>query len=120
VALLAGMSRFIIADLTKPKSTPLEAMLIVPQIMVPFAPVIRKGEKAFAMFDTLRAKYDWILETFEYRDSSHLLTHWKKRIIDPCEKMNDELVRRRRAAEARAGAKTGKRSPSTRHRGGSA
>jgi hypothetical protein len=36
VRLLAGMSKFIIADITNPKSSPLELQATVPEIMVPF------------------------------------------------------------------------------------
>src|SRR6516164_6286629 len=40
VRLLAGLSKFVIADVTNPKSTPLELQALVPQIMVPFQPII--------------------------------------------------------------------------------
>ena len=38
VRLLAGLSRFVIADVTNPKSAPLELQATVPEIMVPFLP----------------------------------------------------------------------------------
>jgi hypothetical protein len=98
VALLANMSRFVIADLTRPRSTPLEAMLIAPQVMVPFAPIIREGESPFAMFAALQAKYDWILDTTRYKDSRHLLRVLGT-IVTSCERKADQLVRRRRRAE---------------------
>ena len=59
---LAGMSCFIIADITKPKSSPLELQLAVPNYMVPFVPIIQQGEKPFAMFCDLHNKYkQWVL-----------------------------------------------------------
>jgi hypothetical protein len=99
VSLVAGMSRFVIADLTRPHSTPLEAMLIAPNVMIPFAPIIRYGETPFAMFGALQAKYDWILETWSYRDAEHLMRTLKRNVIDPCEQMSRKLVRRQRRAD---------------------
>jgi uncharacterized protein YjbI with pentapeptide repeats len=49
VRLLAGLSKFVIADITNPKSAPLELQATVPEIMVPFRPIIEEGEKPFAM-----------------------------------------------------------------------
>jgi uncharacterized protein YjbI with pentapeptide repeats len=39
---LAGLSRFIIADITNPRSSPLELQATMPDYMVPFVPVIQK------------------------------------------------------------------------------
>jgi len=57
VRLLAGMSRFVIADVTKPKSAPLELQATVPELMVPFRPIIEEGEKPFAMLEDLWIQY---------------------------------------------------------------
>jgi hypothetical protein len=43
VRLLAGLSKFVIADITNPKSAPLEIQATVPEIMVPFRPIIEEG-----------------------------------------------------------------------------
>jgi hypothetical protein len=45
VRLLAGLSKFVIADITNPKSAPLELQATVPEIMVPFRPIIEEGQK---------------------------------------------------------------------------
>jgi uncharacterized protein YjbI with pentapeptide repeats len=100
VALIAGLSRFVIADLTRPRSTPLESMLIAPQLMIPFASIIREGERPFSMFRALQAKYDWILPTWVYRSQSHLVSQLKTRIVDPCERVRLELTRRRKPVGA--------------------
>ena len=42
VRLLAGLSHFVIADITNPKSAPLELQATVPEIMVPFRPIIEE------------------------------------------------------------------------------
>lgn len=44
VRLLAGMSRFVIADITNPKSSPLELQATVPECMVPFVPILDINE----------------------------------------------------------------------------
>lgn len=74
VLILAGLSRFIIADLTNPQSSPYEARLTVPQLAVPFVPIIQVGEEPFAMADDLR-DCDWMMDDFHYRDTAHLLEH---------------------------------------------
>jgi hypothetical protein len=41
---LAGLSCFIIADITNPKSSPLELQAAVPNYMIPFVPIINAHE----------------------------------------------------------------------------
>jgi hypothetical protein len=59
VTLLAGWSRFIISDLTKPGSNPLELQQIIPQWKIPLLPIIQEGENEFAMFRDL-SQYPWV------------------------------------------------------------
>ena len=67
VRLLAGLSKFVIADITNPKSAPLEIQATVPEIMVPFRPIIEEGEKPFAMLTDLWIKHrDWVFEPIYY------------------------------------------------------
>jgi hypothetical protein len=40
----------------------LELQATVPDYMVPFAPILQKGERPFAMFVDLKNKYDWVLK----------------------------------------------------------
>ena len=63
VMTLAGMCLFIIADITHPKSVPLELQATIPNYMIPFVPIIQEGEKPFAMFVDLWKKYrEWVFE----------------------------------------------------------
>jgi hypothetical protein len=67
VRLLAGLSKFVIADITNPKSSPLELQATIPEIMVPFQPIIAQGEKPFAVLRDLWIKHrDWVFEPIEY------------------------------------------------------
>ena len=97
VAVLAGLSKFVIADLTKASSTPLESLLVTSQVQIPFAPIIRKGARPFSMFRSLRTKYDWVLPTWEYRDRAHLVRNLERRIVNPCEEKLIELKKKRQA-----------------------
>jgi hypothetical protein len=66
-SVLAGMSHFVIADITNPRSTPLELQATVPEYMVPFVTVLEEGEEPFAMFQDLWVKYrDWVFAPVGY------------------------------------------------------
>jgi hypothetical protein len=96
VRLLAGMSKFVIADITNPKSSPLELQATVPEIMVPFQPIIEQGEKPFAMLRDLWIKHrDWVFEPIEYSSVDRLIETMDAEIIGPAETRFDELVMRR-------------------------
>jgi hypothetical protein len=58
VRLLASLSKFVIVDITNPRSAPLELQATVPDYMVPFVPILQQGEQPFAMFVDLQNKYD--------------------------------------------------------------
>ena len=62
IKVLAGMSLFVIADITNPKSAPLELQAIVPDYQIPFVPILQAGEQPFAMFTDLTNKDHWVLE----------------------------------------------------------
>jgi uncharacterized protein YjbI with pentapeptide repeats len=96
VRLLAGLSKFVIADITNPKSSPLELQATVPEIMVPFQPIIAQGEKPFAMLRDLWIKHrDWVFEPIEYSSVDRLVETMDAEIIEPAETRFDELVMRR-------------------------
>lgn len=89
---LAGMSRFIIADITNPKSSPLELQATMPDYMIPFAPIIHEDEKPFAMFQDLQQKYGgWVLDLLKYDTAENLLRVLKKAVIEPALEMSEKL-----------------------------
>lgn len=98
VMILAGMSKFIIADITQPRSVPQESQITVPNFMVPFIPIIQKGEQSFSMFSDLQNKYDWVLETMEYRNKEELIKHFITGIINPALKKYNQLSKRKMKA----------------------
>ena len=96
VRLLAGMSHFVIADVTNPKSAPLELQVTVPEIIVPFLPIIEEGEKPFAMLEDLWIKHrDWVFEPVHYSSLDALVGVLDKEIIGPAEVRFDQLVVRK-------------------------
>lgn len=88
---LAGMCYFVIADVTNPKSSPLELQATVPDYQIPFVPIIQEGESPFAMMVDLQKKYKWVLDTIEYKDGDQLIRILKKGIIDRAMQKHDEL-----------------------------
>jgi len=88
---LAGISYFVIADVTNPKSSPLELQATVPDYQIPFVPIIQEGESPFAMMVDLQKKYDWVLDTVSYDSLDTLVEILKPLIIDPAIKMRDKL-----------------------------
>ena len=93
IVLLAGMSLFVIADLTEPRSIPLELQATVPQFMIPFVPVYQAGDQPFAMFGNLRLKYSWVLKPVEYADRQDLLGRLQADVIGPALEKHKEIVR---------------------------
>jgi uncharacterized protein YjbI with pentapeptide repeats len=97
VRLLAGLSKFVIADITNPKSAPLELQATVPDIMVPFRPIIEEGEKPFAMLQDLWIKHrEWMFEPIHYSSVDALIASLDGRIIQPAEQRFVELQKRKR------------------------
>jgi uncharacterized protein YjbI with pentapeptide repeats len=92
VMTLAGMSVFVIADITSPRSTPLELQATVPNYMIPFVPIIQRGEEPFSMFVDLQGKYDWVMDTLEYDTVDNLIRGLEKAVILPAVERHRELV----------------------------
>jgi hypothetical protein len=86
VAILAGLSHFVIADLTDPRSTPLESQLCAPMLAIPFFPIIRRGDRVFSMFADLQRKYPWVQPPRTYRGKSDLRALLTKEIIPTAER----------------------------------
>jgi hypothetical protein len=92
---LAGLCRFIIADITNPSSAPLELQATVPNYMIPFVPIIQHGEKPFAMFRDLQSKYSWVLDTLEYDTSANLIKGLERAVVEPALVKHKELMEKK-------------------------
>jgi uncharacterized protein YjbI with pentapeptide repeats len=101
VRLLAGLSYFVIADITNPKSAPLELQATVPECMVPFVPILEKGEEPFTMLRDLWIKHrDWVLDPIRYPSIDRLVEVLDKEIINPA-KARFAVLLARKAEELR-------------------
>jgi len=90
---LAGLSRFIIADITNPKSSPLELQATMPDYMIPFVPIIHEGEEPFLMFRDLTQKYGgWVLDVLEYNSTKGLLDVFEAAVVQPALEKAEQLL----------------------------
>jgi hypothetical protein len=100
VSTLAHLARFVIADLTDPRSIPQELKAIVPNLpSVPVQPLLLAGQDAYAMFADLGG-YASVLPPVRYRDLSHLLQILDDKVLRPAEARVAEIAQRRAAFEA--------------------
>jgi uncharacterized protein YjbI with pentapeptide repeats len=96
VRLLAGLSKFVIADLSSPRSAPYELGTIVSQTMIPFQPIIEAGQTPFSMLQDLLTSYpDRVFRPIQYPSVARLVETMDAEIIGPAETRFDELVMRR-------------------------
>lgn len=90
---LAGLSMFVIADITNPSSAPLELQATVPDYQIPFIPIIQQGEKPFAMFQNLTGKYPWVFEPLAYSSVESLVNGFKEIFVDRAFAMRTQLLK---------------------------
>jgi hypothetical protein len=94
IATLAGMVRFIIADITDPKSIPQELASIVPDFpSVPVQPVLQNGYEPWGMYDHIR-RYPWVLPLVLYENQETLLKELELKVIVPAEAKAKEQTQR--------------------------
>lgn len=87
---LHQLSRFVIADLTDPKSIPHELSHIIrTSPSIPVIPIIQKGQREYSMFETF-LRYPWVLPIYTYESKEKLLATIKENIIIPAEEKAKE------------------------------
>jgi hypothetical protein len=85
VQILAGMSRFVIADITDAKSVGHELSHIVPTLAsVAVQPILLAGESGYAMFEHWR-RYAWVLPEMHYGSAEQLTEELLPKIIGQVE-----------------------------------
>ena len=96
VRLLAGLSHFVIADITCPRSAPLELQATVPECMIPFVPILEKGEEPFAMFRDLWIKHrEWVFDPIRYPSVDRLIEVLDTEIVRPAQARFADLLARK-------------------------
>ena len=88
--LLAGLSAFVIVDMTHPRSTPLEVQAIAPNYGIPILPLVRGSALVPAMMSGLQ-KYRWVQTPLKYKTEADL-----------CEKLERWVSRREKLEEHRS------------------
>lgn len=93
VSTLAHMARFVIADITEPKSIPQELHIIVPHLpSVPILPLLQASDYEYSMFEHF-LRYPWVLPVYRYHDVDELLKSILERVIVPAEQKVKELAK---------------------------
>lgn len=96
---LAGLSRFIIADITNPKSSPLELQATMPDYMIPFIPIIEESEEPFSMFRDLKQKYGaWVLDVLKYDTPANLMVAFEAAVVRPALELSELLIMKKAEA----------------------
>ncbi len=95
VSALAYMARFIIADLTEPRSFPHKLATMFTTLSVPVLPLLLEGSTGeHAMFQDLD-KFDWVLSVHRYKNLDDLLETFEDKLVLPAEEKAKELLSRK-------------------------
>lgn len=82
----AALSRFVIADLSEPKSIQSELEAIAPHFQsVPIVPVINKTGREYATFEGIKRRVNVVQPTIRYRDVDDLLEKLDRQIVPQAE-----------------------------------
>ena len=91
ISTLAHMARFIVADITDPRSIPQELQAIVPNLpSVAIQPLIEGSSTEYGMFEHFK-RYPWVLPVYRYRDLDDLLVTLGEKVVTPAETKVAEL-----------------------------
>lgn len=96
ISTLAHLSRFVIADITSPRSVPQELQRIVPDLpSVPIQPIIHVSDKPWGMFGDY-LEYPTVLPPHQYESVEQLCDNIAQHVIAPAERMAQGIANRRR------------------------
>ncbi len=96
VKVLAGLARFVVADVTDATEVRAELHNIIPAFpSLPIRPILLCSRVEFVSLGHL-AEFPWVLPTFEYEGHEHLLANLE-RVIEPAVAYVRALEERRRA-----------------------
>ena len=89
--MLAGLARFVIADITDAAEVRAELPNILRDFTsLPVQPILLRGEPEFIGMQHLK-RFPWLLPTFEYNSQEHLLVSLQKDVVGPAEAKALEL-----------------------------
>jgi len=89
----AAVSRFVIADLSDPKSVPAELQAIVPQFpSLPVIAIIQTDQREYPVSDHILRRDSVHKQIVKYRDLAHLLKILDAQVLQPAEALYGELT----------------------------
>jgi len=92
ISTLAHLSRFIIADITEPRSVPAELAHVVEKLpSVAVQPLMLSSDYEYELFKHIK-RYPWVLPVYLYDSQEMLLANLKEHVIDPAEAKARELI----------------------------
>jgi len=95
VKVLAGLARFIVADITDATEVRAELHNIVKDFpSLPVQPVLLVGKPAFVSFPKNLARYPWVLPPFEYQNLDKLLANLDTAVLASAIAKQRELLDR--------------------------
>ena len=90
VVLLAGFSRFIVVDLSSPRSVPAELQTILSSMVIPVIPLIEENEDFYTAYKYI-SRYQWVENLYKYQSFEEVLESPDKIIYKRAERLREEL-----------------------------
>jgi uncharacterized protein YjbI with pentapeptide repeats len=85
VKVIAGLARFVIADITDATEVRGELLNVVPDFpSLPVQPILLRGQPEFVSLSHLK-RFPWLLPSFEYDTEEHLLANLDQSVVGPAE-----------------------------------
>lgn len=92
ISLLSHIAKFVVADITDPRSIPQELLRIVPALpSVPVLPLLQASSDEYSMFEHFK-RYPWVLDIYCYKDLDDLLKSFEEKVIAPAETKVREII----------------------------
>jgi hypothetical protein len=105
IKVIAGLSRFIIADIAAPRSVPQELEAVVKNYKIPVVPILHNDEEPFATYEDFK-EIDWVLPLLRYNTVDELFKAFDRAVVEAALQKSDELlvkkaeaIRERRASD---------------------
>jgi hypothetical protein len=92
VTLLARLARFVIADLTDPRSVQQELTMIAPNVVVAIQPILLAGQEPWSTLPDLYRRSRGLLPIHKYIDTDDLLSLLATHVVAPAEAKRSELL----------------------------
>ncbi len=93
VKTLAGLTLFVIVDVSQCGSDLAQLDAVLPEHPTPVVPIYQKDDSAHAILDAMQTKYPWVMKAVPYSRADDLLQGWRTLILEPAISKRNELRR---------------------------